>query len=599
MNARIMRGQGKKFNFDKVEIEKGTTKKVIKRVWQYLKHYPSLIVIVSLSIVFSVGFNLTLPILLKIAIDDYLKVDSINMIAISLIVVSIIIGGIVVSISNFFQQFLMAKVSSLVSTSIRRDAFENLVNLPISYFDKNPHGVIMSNLTNDVETITTALSQVVPQFITALASIIGSIVLMLITSWRLSIVAFLIIPLMIIGTVFISKKASKHFQLQQVKLGTINGIVKENINGLKVVKLYNQEDAMKNQFLSASRQLQRASFKGQTYSGLMMPLIRLVDNVLYAMLVTVGAILKINYGYVSVGQIQAMTNYTKLSTRPINSIAQVYNLIQIAIAGGDRVFKLIDETDEYIKENNKLTDIKGEVEFRNVNFGYNETKLVLNNVSFKAEKGKTIAIVGPTGGGKTTIINLLMRFYDTTFGSILIDGVDINSLSKDYLRRQIGIVLQTTYLFRGTVLENIKYGKADATIEEVIEAAKQAHVHEIINRLPRKYDTHVKEGGSNFSHGERQLLSIARTILSNPKILVLDEATSSVDTRTESNIQKSINSIVKNRTSFVIAHRLQTIRNADTIIVIKDGQIYEKGNHQELLDKKGFYYEMYQSQFNL
>ncbi len=599
MNARIMRGQGKKFNFDKVEIEKGTTKKVIKRVWQYLKHYPSLIVIVSLSIVFSVGFNLTLPILLKIAIDDYLKVDNINMIAISLIVGSIIIGGIVVSISNFFQQFLMAKVSSLVSTSIRRDAFENLVNLPISYFDKNPHGVIMSNLTNDVETITTALSQVVPQFITALASIIGSIVLMLITSWRLSIVAFLIIPLMIIGTVFISKKASKHFQLQQVKLGTINGIVKENINGLKVVKLYNQEDAMKNQFLSASRQLQRASFKGQTYSGLMMPLIRLVDNVLYAMLVTVGAILKINYGYVSVGQIQAMTNYTKLSTRPINSIAQVYNLIQIAIAGGDRVFKLIDETDEYIKENNKLTDIKGEVEFRNVNFGYNETKLVLNNVSFKAEKGKTIAIVGPTGGGKTTIINLLMRFYDTTFGSILIDGVDINSLSKDYLRRQIGIVLQTTYLFRGTVLENIKYGKADATIEEVIEAAKQAHVHEIINRLPRKYDTHVKEGGSNFSHGERQLLSIARTILSNPKILVLDEATSSVDTRTESNIQKSINSIVKNRTSFVIAHRLQTIRNADSIIVIKDGQIYEKGNHQELLDKKGFYYEMYQSQFNL
>lgn len=331
-----------------------------------------------------------------------------------------------------------------------------------------------------------------------------------------------------------------------------------------------------------------------------MPLIRLIDNILYALLVAVGAILNIRFNAISVGQIQSMINYTRMSTRPINNIAQVYNTLQIAVAGGERVFRLMDQQDEYVLNvETKANIIGGDVVFEHVNFAYTPEKMVLTDINFEAEAGQTIAIVGPTGGGKTTIINLLMRFYDPTNGRIWIDGQDITQVSKDDLRSQIGIVLQTTYLFRGTVLENIRYAKPDATKEEVIEAAKQAHVHEIIDRLPRKYDTRVKEGGSNFSHGERQLLSIARTILANPKILILDEATSSVDTRTESNIQKSIQSLVKNRTSFIIAHRLQTIRNAHKIIVIRGGQIYEMGSHEELIEKKGFYYEMYRSQFVL
>ena len=303
---------------------------------------------------------------------------------------------------------------------------------------------------------------------------------------------------------------------------------------------------------------------------------------------------------ISVGQIQAMTNYTKLSTRPINSIAQVYNILQIAISGGDRVFKLINETDEYVNTNNdKLGEINGQIEFKNVSFGYEDTSYVLDDITFNAKAGEMIAIVGPTGGGKTTIINLLMRFYDPQKGQITLDDVPINNLSKDYLRQNIGIVLQTTYLFKGTVLDNIRYGKSDASIEEVIEAAKSAHVHEIIERLPRKYDTRVKEGGINFSHGERQLIAIARAILANPKVLILDEATSSVDTRTEINIQKSIAQLIKNRTSFVIAHRLQTIRNADKILVIKNGKIIEQGSHDNLISKKGFYYELYNTQFSV
>lgn len=600
MNSRIMSG-GRRFNFDKVTLEKGTTKKVIKEIWKYLKKYPGGLFIIGLAIFFSTAFNLTLPIVLRYVIDKEIKVSSINMQTILIIVVSIIISSVVVSILNYFEQFVASKVASLVVIDIRKDAFNNLMRLPIKYFDQNPHGVIMSYLTNDVETVYNALSQVVPQLINAVVTIIGAIILMLITSIELSIVAFLIIPIMAFLTIFISKKAAKHFQTQQVKLGAINGIVKENITGLKVVKLYNQEKNFEEKFNKASEELMKASYKGQIYSGLMMPLIRLVDNILYGLLIFVGALLNINYnGLVSVGQIQAMTNYTKLSTRPINNIAQIYNVLQIAIAGGYRVFNLINETSEYYQNSkNTLNDIQGNIVFSEVNFGYDESRYVLKNINFEAKSGEMVAIVGPTGGGKTTIINLLMRFYDPQKGEITLDGVNISNLSKDYLRQNIGIVLQTTYLFKGTVLDNIRYGKSDATIEEVIEAAKSAHVHEIIDRLPRKYETKVQEGGINFSHGERQLIAIARAILANPKVLILDEATSSVDTRTESNIQKSIASLVKNRTSFVIAHRLQTIRNADKILVIKDGSIIEQGSHQELLAKRGFYYELYKTQFAL
>ncbi|MFA7367289.1 MAG: ABC transporter ATP-binding protein [Bacilli bacterium] len=596
MHARVMSG-GKRFNFDKVEIDNKTRIKVIKRIWKYLKKHPFNLLFILFASILLVSFNLSIPFILRFVIDDYIKAESIDITVIALIVFGIIIGSIIVSITNYIEQVIITKLASKVALEIRRDAFNNLLNLPIKYFDQNPHGVIMSNLTNDVDTISTALTQFVPQFLIASITIIGAIVLMFFTSWQLALVAISIIPIMVVSTIFVSKMAAKQFQTQQDKIGTINGLVKEGISGLKVVKLYNQEEEMKKTFSKANEELRVASFKGQIYSGMMMPIIRLVDNILYGVIVSVGAIFFINFGIGSVGRIQAITNYAKMATRPINSMAQVYNLLQIAIAGGDRVFNLIDETDEYLNNLQHEIDLVGNVKFKNVNFSYLDNQPVLKNINFEAKAGQTIAIVGPTGGGKTTIINLLMRFYDPIQGEIIIDDKNILALSKKNLRKQIGIVLQTTYLFKGSIMDNIKYGKKNANDEEVIEAAKKAQVYDIIERLPKKYRSRVKEGGINFSHGERQLISIARTILANPAILILDEATSSVDTRTEIKIQKSINMLLKQRTSFVIAHRLQTIKNADNILVIKDGMIIENGTHDELLKQKGFYYDMYTTQF--
>lgn len=595
MNSRMM--GGRRFNFDKVTIEKGTTKRVLKRLWGYLKKHPWYMVFIGLSSTLLIIFNLAVPTILRYAIDNYIDISEIDIKAISIITLAIIIASVLVSISNYFEQYIVTKLATKVATELRRDAFKNLLQLPIRYFDQNAHGVIMSNLTNDVEAVSNALSQVVPQLLIAGLTIIGSVTLMFITSWQLALVVLAVIPLMIFSTIYITKKSAKHYQAQQEKIGVINGIVKEDINGLKVVKLYNQEEKFKEKFAKANEELRKSSFTGQIYSGMLMPIIRLVDNIIYGLVVTVGAILFIDFGSVSVGKIQAIINYARMATRPINSIAQVYNILQIAIVGADRVFRLIDQDSEFSSSNGvSVTKLDGQIKFDNVNFGYNEN-LVLKNINFDVKPGETIAIVGPTGGGKTTIINLLMRYYDVTGGNIYIDGINITDLPKPFLRKQIGIVLQTTYLFKGTVLENIRYGKTDATIEEVIEACKRAQVHDIIERLPKKYNTKVKEGGINFSHGERQLMSIARAILADPSILILDEATSSVDTRTEINIQKGIQEILKNRTSFVIAHRLQTIKNADKILVIKNGQIIEQGNHEELLNRKGFYYEMYSTQF--
>lgn len=597
MHARVMSG-GKRFNFDKVEIDNKTRIRVIKRIWSYLKKHPFHLIFILFASLLLVAFNLSIPFIVRYVIDDYIKAEVIDVSGVGLIVLGIIIASIVVSITNYIEQLIITKLASKVALEIRRDAFSNLLKLPIKYFDQNPHGVIMSNLTNDVDTISQALTQFIPQVIIAFITIIGATILMFITTWQLALVAISIIPLMIISTVFVSKKAGEQFGTQQDKIGTINGIVKEGISGLKVVKLYNQEEEMKKSFAKANEELRKASFKGQIYSGMMMPLIRLVDNILYGVIVAVGAVFYINFGLGSVGGIQAITNYAKMATRPINSMSQVYNLLQIALAGGDRVFKLIDEASEYLNSKDNYIELNGNVSFKKVYFNYVDNQMVLKNISFEAKAGETIAIVGPTGGGKTTIINLLMRFYDPVTGDILLDGVNILDISKKSLRKQVGIVLQTTYLFRGSVIDNIRYGKKDATLDEVIEAAKKAQVHDIIERLPKKYNSKVKEGGINFSHGERQLISIARTILANPKILILDEATSSVDTRTEINIQKSINILLKERTSFVIAHRLQTIKNANKILVIKDGMIIEQGSHDELISKQGFYCDMYKTQFS-
>lgn len=578
-------------------------KKVLKRVWNYMAQNNKLgLLIIALSVIVYSVVNIVNPLIIYHAIGDYINdVEVINLEAIFLIFLSLVALAVVGAIMNFLHQRLMAIVANKTTEKMRSDAFKKLQLLPIRYYDKNPHGVIMSTLTNDIEVVMMALLQSVPQFIISIVTVIGSGILMFLVSWRLSLIPIAILPLMVFATVFIAKKSYRLFLSQQEKIADLNGVTEETITGLKVVKLYNQEQNVIDKFKVKNNELKKVGFKAQVLSGFAWPITNFINNLSYALIVGIGAYLNISFGsaVASVQQIQGITTYSRQFIRPINNLAQLFNIISSAIAGADRVFELIDQESEYLNESkNELTDVSGKVEFKNVTFGYNEGQAVLKNISFKAEAGQMIAIVGPTGSGKTTIINLLTRYYDHTSGDILIDNQSIFDYSKKSLRKNVGVVLQHTYLFSGTILENIKYGKPDATLEEVIEAAKLAQVHDIIERLPKGYYSRVKEGGSNFSHGERQLISIARTILSNPTILVLDEATSSVDTRTEINIQKSMEYLMKGRTSFVIAHRLKTIVNADIILVIKDGEILERGSHQELMNKpEGLYRELYTMQF--
>lgn len=578
-------------------------KKVLKRVWNYMAQNNKLgLLIIALSVIVYSVVNIVNPLIIYHAIGDYINdVEVINLEAIFLIFLSLVALAVVGAIMNFLHQRLMAIVANKTTEKMRSDAFKKLQLLPIRYYDKNPHGVIMSTLTNDIEVVMMALLQSVPQFIISIVTVIGSGILMFLVSWRLSLIPIAILPLMVFATVFIAKKSYRLFLSQQEKIADLNGVTEETITGLKVVKLYNQEQNVIDKFKVKNNELKKVGFKAQVLSGFAWPITNFINNLSYALIVGIGAYLNITFGsaVASVQQIQGITTYSRQFIRPINNLAQLFNIISSAIAGADRVFELIDQESEYLNESkNELTDVSGKVEFKNVTFGYNEGQAVLKNISFKAEAGQMIAIVGPTGSGKTTIINLLTRYYDHTSGDILIDNQSIFDYSKKSLRKNVGVVLQHTYLFSGTILENIKYGKPDATLEEVIEAAKLAQVHDIIERLPKGYYSRVKEGGSNFSHGERQLISIARTILSNPTILVLDEATSSVDTRTEINIQKSMEYLMKGRTSFVIAHRLKTIVNADIILVIKDGEIIERGSHQELMNKpEGLYRELYTMQF--
>lgn len=580
--------------------EKGVQRKVIKRIWRYLKKYSFGLIVVLVTVLLTSLFNLALPKVLEYTIDNYIAFENVNVNAVMVIFVALIISGIMISLTSWILHFVMSIVSSKVSRDIRQDAFLRLQNLPIKYYDDHPHGDILSIITNDVETINNALSQAIPQLASSLISLIGSLIFMFSTNWQLTLVNFAVVPIVMYLMFFITSRSFKFFRDFQIKLGEVNAITKEDISGLKAVKLYNQEEVMKEKFAQANEDLRRAGFKAQVYSGLTHPLVGLANNLLYGLLISIGAYFNIRFGnsFISVGKIQSMTNYSKMFTRPISNLAQIFNVLQASIAGGYRVFKLLDEESEYTNDGKlSIESVIGKVEFREVDFSYIKDTPVLKNLNFIAEPGQTIAIVGPTGSGKTTIINLLNRFYDIQSGDILIDDQSIYLYKKDDLRSLVGIVLQTTYLFKGTILDNIRYGNRHATIEEVKEAAKLAQVHDIIERLPHKYYTHVKEGGINFSHGERQLISIARTILSNPQILILDEATSSVDTRTESNIQKSISEVIKGRTSFVIAHRLQTIRQADVILVLNQGEIIEFGNHEELLKQKGLYYEMYTTQF--
>lgn len=572
-------------------------KGTVMRILGYLKEYKAGLLVVFISSILGTAFNLAIPFVFSITIDKYiLKIDYSGILLMSGV---IIVLGILTGLFNWLRSYLMASIAQKTVRDIRKRAFDNLQNLNLNYYDSNASGDIMSRLTNDIELIGTGLSQAVVELVTSGITVVGAVILMFVASWRLALISVIFIPVMGIFTAFIAKRTFKNFKAQQEHLSSLNGIVEESIGGLKAIKLYNQEENVIDQFEKTNEDYRKSAFRAQVYSGVIMPVINFINNLVYVIIVVSGGYFAISYNVVTVGQIAAVSAYSRQFIRPISQLAQIFNTLQQSVAGAERAFKLIDEKDEYINESqNTLERVKGHVEFKNVYFAYDKDKTILKDITFEANVGENIAIVGPTGSGKTTIINLINRFYDVDQGEILIDGININNIHKDSLRAKIGVVLQDTNLFNASVFENIRYGNREASKEEVIEASKLADADGFICRLPKGYETEISEGGDNFSQGERQLISIARTILSNPDILILDEATSNVDTRTESKIQKSMEYLREGRTSFTIAHRLQTIQNADRILVIKDGEIIERGNHDVLIKKKGFYYNLYRTQFS-
>jgi len=574
------------------------SKATILRIWTYLGKYRVGLVVVFIATVLTSFLAILIPWLFAKAIDDYFLSFNLNG---AFVIGAYIIGiAVLTSTVRFISRYVMVVISQKTVKKIRKDAFNKLQNLPVNYYDTNQPGDITSRITNDVDLISNSLASVVNELLTSIITLLGSLVMMFILNWVLAIFVLLFVPVMALFTMKIAKTTKKGFVAQQKHLGALNSIVEESISGIKVVKLYNQEPEIIKEYSIKNTQLKKAGFKAQVYSGLVMPVINFMNNLIYLVIVAIGGLLLITGKIaITIGDISAITAYARQFIRPIANIAQLFNSLQQGIAGAERVFTLIDEDDEYINDGLlPVEKFEGCVRFNNVTFGYVKDKTVLKNISFEAEVGETIAIVGPTGSGKTTIINLLNRFYDIDSGAIEIDDKDIREYKKDDLRKKIGVVLQDTSLFSGTVYENIIYGDLSASKEAVIEASKMANAYGFIMKLSHGFDSEVYEGGQNFSQGERQLISIARTILSNPNILILDEATSNVDTRTESKIQASMLHLMEGRTSFVIAHRLQTIRNAHKILVIHDGELIESGTHHELLEYKGFYYDLYTTQFH-
>lgn len=514
-------------------------------------------------------------------------------------IILILIGLYVISSAfNFIQSFVMAAVAQKTVYAMRKDVDEKLNRLPLKYFDSKTHGEILSRVTNDLDTVATTLQQSLTQLISSIVQIIGAIVMMLTISGWLTLICILTLPVSVIITMVISKKSQKFFAAQQKELGMINGHVEEMFTGHKIVKAFGKERASIEEFNKINDRLYTSGWKAQFMSGIIFPLMNFVNNLGYVAVCVAGGVLVSN-GAIAIGDVQAFFQYNRLFTMPIVQTANIANIIQSTIAAAERVFELLEEKEaEPDKEDSKVLEApKGEVRFENVHFGYKENELLMKDLNINVRPGETIAIVGPTGAGKTTIVNLLMRFYEINSGKITVDGIDTREFKRNDLRKMFGMVLQDTWLFNGTIRDNIAYGRDGATEEEIIRASKAAHADHFIRTLPEGYDTILNEEASNISQGQKQLLTIARAILADPQILILDEATSSVDTRTEVAIQKAMNNLMKGRTSFVIAHRLSTIRDADLILVMNHGTIIEQGNHNELLEKKGFYADLYNSQF--
>lgn len=513
----------------------------------------------------------------------------------------IMILAVVYIISSLFTWIftVIANITAFGTVKdIRNEAFEKISTLPLSYFDKNPHGDIMSRLTNDIDAISDGLFQGITQFFPGIVTIVSSLILMFTLSIKITVVIIVMTPLCFLIASFITKRSNKMFKEQQRTVGELNGYAEEIIGSEKVVKVFGYEKRAEEKFNEINSRLYKCGQQAQFYSSLTNPATRYVNNVTFALVGVAGGLLSVLTG-LSVGTISSFLTYATQFSQPINNVTSVATQLQAAIASAERVFAIIDETPELkdIDKTKEITNCEGNISFHDVSFSYVKEVPLINNFNADIKKGSTIAIVGPTGAGKTTMVNLLMRFYDITNGKILIDGTNIYEIKRDNLRSLFGMVLQDTWLFEGTIRENIAYGKIDATKEEIEKAAKEAYIDSFIEQLPDGYDTIITESGANLSEGQKQLLTIARVMLINPPMLILDEATSSVDTRTEVKIQNAFLSIMKGRTSFVIAHRLSTIRDADVILVMNNGEIVERGNHEELLNKGGVYAKLYESQF--
>ena len=587
---------------EKAKDFKGTIKKLSK----YLSAYKIGLIFVLLFAIGSTIFNIVGPKILGKATTEIFtglvgKVSGgtgINFGKIAEILIFLMCLYVLSAVFSFIQGYVMTGISQKLTYRLRKEISEKINRMPMNYFDTRTHGEVLSRVTNDVDTLSQSLNQSATQIITSFTTIIGVLIMMLSISPLMTLVALLILPVSLGLISMIVKHSQRHFKNQQEYLGHVNGQVEEVYSGHNIVKAFNKEEDVIREFDETNEILYQSAWKSQFFSGMMMPIMQFVGNLGYVVVAILGGYLAIKQK-IEVGDIQSFIQYVRNFTQPITQAAQVANMLQSTAAASERVFEFLEEEeeDQLAEHPVSVKGLEGNVEFDHVHFGYNANKIIINDFSTKVKQGQKIAIVGPTGAGKTTMIKLLMRFYDVNSGAILIDGHNLKDFNRSELRQMFGMVLQDTWLFHGSIKDNIRYGKLDATDEEVIEAAKAAHVHRFVQTLPNGYDMELNEEASNVSQGQKQLLTIARAILADPKILILDEATSSVDTRTEVRIQKAMDNLMRGRTSFIIAHRLSTIRDADLILVMKDGDIIEQGNHEELLKQNGFYAELYNSQF--
>lgn len=588
---------------EKAKDFKGTTKVLLKN---YLSKYKIGLIIVLVFAIGSTIFSIVGPKILGNATTEiYTGIISkisggsgINFSNIGKILLTLVTLYIISAIFSFIQGFAMTNIAQKLTYKLRNDLAKKINKLPMNYFDKKTNGEVLSIITNDIDTLSTNLNQSITQIITSVCTLVGILYMMFSMNITMTLISLLILPISAFAVKNVVSKSQKYFIKQQEYLGHVNGNVEETFGGYNIVKVFNGEEKAIKEFKKSNDELYVSSWKSQFLSGLIHPIMNFIGNIGYVAIALLGGYLSIQ-GKITVGNIQSFIQYNKQFTQPINQIAQVSSMIQAMIAAAERIFEFLGEKEETknVTDNTDINTLKGNVKFENVHFGYTPEKIVINDFNADIKEGQKIAIVGPTGAGKTTIVKLLMRFYDLNSGRILIDGHDIKNFDRGEIRKLFGMVLQDTWLFNGTIKDNIRYSKLDATDSEVIEAAKAAKVHHFIKTLPNAYNMEINEETSNISQGQKQLLTIARVILANPKILILDEATSSIDTRTEIQIQEAMDELMKGRTSFIIAHRLSTIKNADLILVMNNGDIVEQGTHEELLNKNGFYASLYNSQF--